>query len=169
MLKRCCLAMFFLYLLQFESNLLFTVGDRKKPINFTLNNEQYQLSSESNTSSASWALANLIDSVIDQSCDALLILCSGSMQSIFSTNSHIVTLCSFDWHWPQSTPNQEQQPPPPTQSSCPTPQLVLTTATAGTKLYKTENSRGPALDFVHPALMASSPYVWIRRGPCGRN
>ena len=40
------------------------------------------------------------------------------------------------------------------------PQLVLNTATtAGTKLYKTENSRGPALDFVHPALMASSPYV----------
>ena len=40
------------------------------------------------------------------------------------------------------------------------PQLVLTTTTtAGTKLYKTENSRGPALDFVHPALMASSPYV----------
>ena len=39
------------------------------------------------------------------------------------------------------------------------PQLVLTPTTAGTKLYKTENSRGPALDFVHPALMASSPYV----------
>ena len=39
------------------------------------------------------------------------------------------------------------------------PQLVLNAATAGTKLYKTENSRGPALDFVHPALMASSPYV----------
>ena len=41
------------------------------------------------------------------------------------------------------------------------PQLVLNinTTAAGTKLYKTENSRGPALDFVHPALMASSPYV----------
>ena len=145
----------------------------------TLHNE---FKSESNTRKVNWAAANLIDSVTVQFWDAFLTLCLGSMQSIFSMNSHIgnnrhimfiwLTLTSMNIKSNNSdaltaTSSYSKFLPREGRTN---PQLVLTTTTtAGTKLYKTENSRGPALDFVHPALMASSPYVWIRRGPCGRN